>query len=557
MALPPPPVTTYRQYYDEPTNNPYLDYTDIYTPFRVDPANVVASPTPGNVATAFYTASTAGDPNAFLLLHPNDPTTPETGPGHIACYHGLGQFPQRLGVPPTQWDTRAFAFHGDFIHNSIQTIEWPTQSFHLANAIRVTSAVAIDQFFANDANATALGPFAAGDADTEIVRVRFGIYIPPPLIAIILTDPLSPRQAWERIRGEIVRLGIEIQCGPLIDWLRCAVTRNLGVGHTISLIQRPVPIVPLANATLINHRHNRIMQNLPARNTPIPTGADAMLINRGLGELTETIRQGQVVDQARVDAKANKTVEDYFRSETLNLCNICNVDNQEHLPPIYQALARAANKREERRILQSHLDQERIHVNRHLVITATTELYTMVSMLQFRMTDIDNLSTPGFHPFMFCQHNPRDEEKALQSATLHDALYSDNARATVSELTAMLKGSPADSSLLPPSHMHGINMISKQQVLARVLLGPTHPLVLAHQQFISTWQVVATEMQARTAVTQGHTGTHLPAMVVRYFQIKLAVWMKRQWDSNAIIPIPYFNELFDKEAECDYMGWEK
>ena len=100
-------------------------------------------------------------------------------------------------------------------------------------------------------------------------------------------------------------------------------------------------------------------------------------------------------------------------------------------------------------------------------------------------------------------------------------------------------------------------MISKQQVLARVLLGPTHPLVLAHQQFISTWQVVATEMQARSAITPGHSGTHLPAMVVRYFQIKLAVWMKRQWDSDVVIPIPYFNDLFDKEAERDYVGWEK
>ena len=189
MALPPPLVTTYRQYYDEPTNNPYLDYTDIYAPFLIDPANAAGAATPATVATAFYTASTAGDPNAFLLLHPDDSANPATGHGHISCYHGLSQFPQRLGVPATQWDARAFAFHGDFIHDTIQTVEWPAQGFHLTNAIRVASVVvAIDQFFTANINTETLGPFNAGNADTEIVQVRYSIYIPTPLVSIVLLD---------------------------------------------------------------------------------------------------------------------------------------------------------------------------------------------------------------------------------------------------------------------------------------------------------------------------------------------------------------------------------
>ena len=409
-----------------------------------------------------------------------------------------------MGVAATQWDGRAFVAKGDFVHGMLPVVEFPATAFHLQNQVRVATAAAIDQFFTANANATALGPFAAGDADTEVIRPRTCMFVPPTLISILLSTPLTPREAWTRLRGELVRQGLEAECAPLVDWLRAALTKALNHPDSISASARQLPTAPILDQALMNHRHTLVIRDLPARNAAVTTGADAAMINAGIGNLTNTIRQGQIEEQNRLDAKANKMPRDYFKAETQNLCNLCHVPDQAGLPPIYLELARASNKREERRLLQSRLDQERTRVNRHIQITATTELYTLVSMLMFRMTDIDNLSS-GLNPFIFCQHNPHDEEAALRSATLHDALYSDHARATVQELQAMLKGSANNASILPPSHLHGITMLCKHLIALRVLLPAAHPAIAATQQFITTWQARATEMQARQAVTLNHS----------------------------------------------------
>lgn len=557
MAQPPPPVTTYRQFYSDPSNDPYPNYTDLLEAFVIDPANTQQSPQPAATLASITTSASAGDPNALLVLHADDDQNPGATVGHIRCYHRVTKYSTRLGMPPTQWDDLAFAFSGDYINTEPpQTVKVPTNYLHLAAQVRVPSPAAIDQFFANNPDAQSLGPFTANDADTEIVRVRHSVLLPPVYVPLILEDTMTPRAAWERIRGEMVNQNRSVECRAVVDWLRVALTKRNN-NENISELVSAKPTVPLLDTTLANHRHHLLMLDLPGRNLPVNHGADAQLINNSLGQLTTVIRDGQLADAARADAKSNKTVQDYFKSETQNLINVCQVRDEEQLPPVYLALAKASNKREERRILQSHIDQARVAINRHLQFTVTTEFYTMVSMLAFRMLDIDNF-TSGFQPFLFCQHNPKDEEAALQSAAIHDAVYSDHARPTMSEIAAMVKASSvSDASILPPSHMHGINMLLKMQIASYVLLGPNHASQTIIKRFIESWQIYAIHMQSRDSVLDNHRSFHLPAMVVRYFQVKFAVWLERQWDSDGIIPMPYFNDLFDKEAERDYSGWEK
>ena len=128
-----PPTTTYQQYYDDAANNPYTNLGDVFVPFTIDPANTAAAPTPAQVAAAFHNSSAASDPNAFIMLHPDDPTSPDVGPGHIHLYHRLTAFPTRMGVAATQWDGRAFVAKGDFVHGMLPVVEFPATAFHLQN----------------------------------------------------------------------------------------------------------------------------------------------------------------------------------------------------------------------------------------------------------------------------------------------------------------------------------------------------------------------------------------------------------------------------------------
>jgi hypothetical protein len=78
---------------------------------------------------------------------------------------------------------------------------WDDACFNRTVAVQTPTAANLDQLLAADPAAELVGPFAAGDADTESVTVRNAFFIPNRYMAILLDDHLSPHQAWQRIRG--------------------------------------------------------------------------------------------------------------------------------------------------------------------------------------------------------------------------------------------------------------------------------------------------------------------------------------------------------------------
>ena len=57
---------------------------------------------------------------------------------------------------------------------------WDPGYLHLAAAVNVPTAAAIDTAIAGDADIKMLGPFGPGDAGVESVRCRKTVYVPAP-----------------------------------------------------------------------------------------------------------------------------------------------------------------------------------------------------------------------------------------------------------------------------------------------------------------------------------------------------------------------------------------
>ena len=66
--------------------------------------------------------------------------------------------------PASKWDDRTFANQGDVSYSTLPLAVWEPTYLHLAPAIYVPSAVAIDTSLAGYPNVTLLGPYGAGDA---------------------------------------------------------------------------------------------------------------------------------------------------------------------------------------------------------------------------------------------------------------------------------------------------------------------------------------------------------------------------------------------------------
>lgn len=81
-----------------------------------------------------------------------------------------------------------------------------------------------------------------------------------------------------------------------------------------------------------------------------------------------------------------------------------------------------------------------------------------VAIMNLVAYNVDDLGD-GFQPFLFCQYNPAEEEVALRSSQLYNAVNAQTMRPTLAEMKSLMQGTSKEGSRLPPSHMHGIKSI--------------------------------------------------------------------------------------------------
>ena len=124
-------------------------------------------------------------------------------------------------------------------------------------------------------------------------------------------------------------------------------------------------------------------------------------------------------------------------------------------------------------------------------------------------------------------------------------------------MKSLLKGTVKGSARLPPSDIHGINMMEKLRMVLHVLLGVNYPIIARTTSFISNWRAMACHLMAREPIVPQHTKVHMPALVLRYYQVHLCCWIETQWDSSEDLEVPKFSDMFDHEGTRSYVMWEK
>ena len=156
---------------------------------------------------------------------------------------------------------------------------WNPTYLHLATAVYVPSAAAIDTSLAGDPNVTLLRPYGAGDAGPEIIRCRKTVYVPASYVRLLLSDNLTPLEACNHLCIAIIGTAAEADCRPIVDWLCTVIVRSGPDTHSALVV--PDPSMPLTDALLLQHRHWLLLCHLP--------GLDPS-INRTAGTcITETV----------------------------------------------------------------------------------------------------------------------------------------------------------------------------------------------------------------------------------------------------------------------------
>ena len=273
----------------------------------------------------------------------------------------------------------------------------------------------------NDATLDHFGPYAVGDANTELVRVRKIIPLPFKYVSLFLSQAITPRMHFEIIYPLLVTDQLDVQCRVLTRFFQMAMTRQ--AANQPSALEVPLPpacprndIILQARDQVIEHHFPRISQNLTTvQQNQIAT----QLANLHQAQLTHRRED----EQCRL-VESKTTIEKWLDRERFDiLLRISRVQCEQDLAPIWGSLANL-KKAEWGSTVQATYDNIRDRLNEtHLTMIADNVSITTTISLTWSMTTRDSIEI-GIIPFRF---GDTDVEAAQRLQAQIELMYSGNA----------------------------------------------------------------------------------------------------------------------------------
>ena len=211
-------------------------------------------------------------------------------------------------VDVSDWDGKALGFGGDVMPgNHIELMEVPDDTFAVAPEHIVPTLGNVNHLLSGNPAVEVLGPFTAGDPDTEPLKCRKMVPVPAAYLP-----------GGGGGGGAIIADAKEVECGVLLNWIRAALTARSSAAPPppptmlaspillgrLSEVFPPIRVEPVLQA----HRWEVLRTDLPALDPSRldPPDQMASLVDVLRLENAAT-RQDQVEARARVAAPKTPT----------------------------------------------------------------------------------------------------------------------------------------------------------------------------------------------------------------------------------------------------------
>jgi len=541
--LPAVHYTTYRasymDYFSSAANDPFQgQYAAAMAPYDVPLQNNPMTMSPEQIRTLVIGARAQRVPTAFLLMHGE----------RLHIYLQADKFHARMGLVATPWDDLIYAQKGELHRNQSVIVEWKADYFRQLNQqLLVPTAVTIDATLAAQPELELLGPYAQAEGGTELIKVRRTCFVPPCYVPMFLGEPLTPRAAWERVRGQIVLDGNEVSCLALVKYLQAALTRPAdGAAPLLALVDPPT--APLADGLLLDHRQRVLEEDFPQLSQQ-RAGAQQDQVAATLGELVRDNRQAR--EQERADkekAKSKDPVDLLGEAGLQKLLRWSQVETSADLQAIWRDLANA-KKSQQLAILQWAVDKAKEEVGEaELQFMVSPAHLEMIKNLRFTMLTPNHVAT-GVQPFQF-------PEEALDGATaaqsMYEALYAGVSAPPMADLALVMQARPG----APRAIYQARHQVRRVSILLVILLGEDHQLTRAYDQFYHRFLSAEAELHRyQQSLPTPQEQLLFPTRILKRNAIDLSYWFEMQSHTPAARSPPRLQQLFD-DIKQELTTWE-
>lgn len=528
-------MASYPAWYAQPAQDPYQGaYTEVCLAF--DPT-IPAAPSPAAMLTR---ASTGPDMKAAYVLLCAD--------HRIHVLHRVVRQLPALGMPASPFDNATIATLDDLTVVGPTTVTVPADLFTRTIVLQgVRSAAAIDGDLAADPAARQL-PVALVGADVSDVRTRMGTFVPPAYVPMVLTlasapGGLTPGQLWREVITPLrATAGREAQCASFVDWSRVAVSHGVDAGNPLSR-ESPVPVIP--DPALAASRFELLRRDLPQR-FGVPA-ADLQPVVQQLGALrADTAAREEAREVAHLAREAAKKADAElptlrWRAPTMQLMNLCQVNDETLLPDVWKDMARAGVK-QDRQTIQYHLRGRTGEAGSRStrVPVVSPELAREMGVLNFEPTSRDDLKS-GLSIFSVCHPDQASARLVSEMAGHYDSQMNGVMGLTLTEQITL---KAAQELKLPTKYLQVRLILAAYHTLLETSLGIDHALVHGFGAFLDRMGLMELALDT---VMDGNVVAC--AGFLRFLHLKFSIWFAQQVPSNVAIPIPAFGEILDRIEE--------
>ena len=463
----------------------------------------------------------------------------------VYVVHRVFRYVPPLGQQRMPYDNVNLATFGEVSVLGVTTVEIPATFLSRTIPLpRISTNAAIALAIANNP-ASGQVPTGADTPANEMAegRTRKAMLIPGNMVGGMLREStnggLTPRSLWVTCVEPLLRHPEQLaRITPFVDWVRVAYSGGIGLDNPLQWS----PTLPPRHLEpdLAEQRATILAQDFPAAMEPPPQEGGNLLV-AAIGEFRADFaaREESKILRAALKRAADQRPSSRWFASTTRLLRMCHVRDEADLPPVWQAMA-ATGVKLDRSTIQYHLSLEMPLLDSvstpGTASVCSPELSKALGQLIFQ-TSSDDIQS-GLHIFAVCYPTQVSRSKAHHIAGLYDEKVQSVTGMTVDE-TVSLKA--AQTFSLPVGYVELQLVCCGYHRFLGTMLGVEHPVVTAMGELVIG-------LKEDMPFLHPYFDSSVPRTtgMLRYIQLSMYSWIKRQIVTDAILDPPNFASIFER-----------
>ena len=473
--------------------------------------------------------------------------------GYIIISHGVGRiyssllhWKNTLVARDPDLHDKIFAIEGELIDNRGHVVEVDRTVFSIPGAsVVVPTADAILAAITGDANIVKMGPYAAGDDNTNTLKARRICPVPHSLVGLFLAmEAVTWQDYFARIYPLIVTEGKEVVYAPLTNAFRALSVGDPDARSAAINVSRPAP--PARSATLTQDYGEILKRLFPSLRTD-GAAAQQSDIAAKLGDLAAAQNTRFEAQQLAKEVKEATSVAQWLGDDRLEaLLNMTLCASEKDLVTARPLYSKLADAKEASRLgllqaaIDSLLDKRNMEDFSCMV---TLAMYRNFTSMKWDAVSPDSLNTGVLgNPFLF---GPRDEEATNNLNARAVSLMGGKTAASDRDTQAILK-----MVVIPPVGHESIDHLKRMEIVATVLLPLGHPFLTWLRTHIKKFGNFSYAWEA--LLMSDTTFQHAKGIVhLQYVKIRLSRYWREQRRSLVPADLERPEKMLDRIRDQD------